>query len=178
MACTKRSPVTFNIKFIGGETTTISADQSEALSSAVYAHGLLPKQNDHFIFYHRNSLISPYFSIGTLDIEEGDTLFVIEPKENKKQKSNRPLTSSKSTLNLPLFLHDTMSSPPLNFADDFYLFSSGSNPCFQTHYPTKTTIIPKPPRAMSRDPLPMYFPHEPSENDDFWTNLHNNVIER
>ena len=179
MAYPRRSPVTFNVKLIGGETRTIAADQSEALSTAVSAHGLSPNQNDHFIYYHRNSVVSPYFSIGKLEIEDGDTLVLIEPKENKKSKQmKKSLTTSKSIENFNSFLDEKIDSPPLNYADDFYLFSPRSNPCFNQWSPKRTTIVPKPPRTISRDPLPMYFQHEPSENEDFWSNLHKNVVGR
>ena len=178
MACYKRSPVTFNVKLISGEMRTISADQSEALSSAVSAHGVCPDQNDHFIYYHRNAIVSPYFSIGKLQIEDGDTLVLIEPKENKKQKQmKKSLTSSKSIDNLHSFLNEKNASPPMKYADDFYILSqSTSNPCFTDRYSNKKTIIPKPPRTISRDPLPMYFPPTPQDNDNFWSNLQNSFL--
>ena len=179
MACSKRSPITFNVKLISGETRTIAADQSEALSAAVSAHGVCPDQNDHFIYYHRNAVVSPYFSIGRLEIEDGDTLVLIEPKENKKQKQmKKSLTSSKSIDNLHSFLNEKTASPPMNYADDFYVLSqSTSNPCFTDRFSNRKTIVPKPPRTISRDPLPMCFQHTAADNDRFWTNLQNSFVQ-
>ena len=171
MAYPKKQPVTFNIQLIGGEVRTIAADESDVLSTAVSANGLNPIRNDHFIYYHRNSVVSPYFSIGKLNISDGDTLVLLEPKENKKEKAKCSLSNSKSIDNLRVFAGSECDSPPFRGSDDFYIFPpSKSNPSFENRqFPT---VIPKPSRTISRDPLPMCFKHDAEENNDFWSNLH------
>ncbi|EAY11506.1 hypothetical protein TVAG_248730 [Trichomonas vaginalis G3] len=160
MAFPENSSVDFFVRLIGGEKQTIRANSSDSLYEALESHGMVPKSNDHFVFYFKNAVINPYISIGGLNIKTNDTIVVLE------QKNKNPLVTSQSFDN---FRTISAADYPLSYSRQTH--DDSDNVYDQPTRPYTVTIVPRQPLEVSRDPLPKFFVSSHKINNDFWTNL-------
>ena len=166
MAVHRTNPVQFRIQMIGKEIRT-SADSSTPLSQVAQENGITPQPNFDLLYYHNGQLVNPYYSLAALQINNDDIIYCLLHKKEKKL----PLRSaqiSPLTFSPDYFRHTTSASTSTQFFEDD-LISSLPQP---QRAKTRPVIIPPPPLAVSRDPLPMAFPNDdPQENASFWKSI-------
>lgn len=169
MAFTENSPVEFCVFFLGGEKKSITANSSVALFEALEQNGLVPKSNDHFVYYHHHNLINPCISIGGLHIRNNDTIVVLEQKKNKKEIVKTPKNPIVQSQSFDNFRAISAMDYPVNFTHQSRDDSDGVYD--QPQRPLTATIIPPQPRDIPRDPLPKFFVSSQKANNDFWNSL-------